>query len=624
MLEKIREGSQGVAAKIILGAVILSFALTGVYSYLGSSGEMLAAEVNGEEISRYDLDQAFQNEQARMRAQLGEMFDSLAADPTYMAGLRQSVLDRLIAERLIDQKVEALGLRVSDGQIQQAIVAMPEFQVDGQFDNDRYQAVLRQNNLTGVQLRDMMRRDMSRQQLVVGLLGSEFVTDAEAQALTALQQQTRDLRYLLISQADYNDGIEVSEQEISDFYQANQARFATPEEVAIEYVELKVSDLAKNVTVTDEEAKAFYDSQAVAYQQPERRLAAHMLFEGDDAKARADAALARVRAGEAFADVAADASDDTFTAENGGELDWMTPGQMDPAFDAALFGLEEGATSDVIETDYGFQIVNAKQVEAATQRPFADVKDSIIQTLQSDKAQTEFYGLQQKLADVSFQVPDSLTETAEAVNGEVKSTELFSRSNAPVPMDNPRALAAAFSDAVLLDGMNSEVVQIDNGHILVLRVSQHQAAGTESLDEVKDRINAQLVTEKASEKAMTEAADIEAAWKAGSAPADVVAINGVGRFGQPDLDPTLVQSVFTMSKPDNGAVFSHFRLPNGDIAVVALDKVTDGAVEPEMVGALKGRMAQQMGEADYRALIDSLRAAAEIRYLDNAEAQQIQ
>ncbi|MBY5979898.1 SurA N-terminal domain-containing protein [Ferrimonas balearica] len=624
MLEKIREGSQGVAAKIILGAVILSFALTGVYSYLGTNSEMLAAEVNGEEITRYDLDQAFQNEQARMRAQLGEMFDSLSADPTYMAGLRQSVLDRLIAERLIDQKVADLGLRVSDDQIQQAIVAMPEFQVDGKFDNARYQAVLRQNNLSGVQLRDMLRRDMSRQQLVVGLLGSEFVTDAEAQALTALQQQTRDLRYLLVSQADYNAGIEVSDSEISDFYQANQARFATPEEVSVEYVELAVSDLAGDVSVTDEEAKAFYDSQANAYQQPERRLAAHMLFEGDDAQARAEAALARVRAGEAFAAVAAEASDDTFTAENGGELDWMTPGQMDPAFDAALFALQEGETSDVIKTEYGYQIVNAKKIEAATQRPFDEVKASIIATLQADKAQTEFYGLQQKLADVSFQVPDSLVETAEAVGGEVKTTEMFSRNNAPAPMDNPRALAAAFSDSVLLDGMNSEVVQIDNGHILVLRVKAHQAAGTETLEQVKERIRAQLVTEKASDKAMTEAAAIESAWQAGTEPTDVIAVAGVGRFGQPDLDPTLVQSVFTMAKPVDGSVFSHFRLPSGDIAIVALDKVTDGSAEAELVGALKGRLAQQMGEADYRSLIDSLRADAEILYLDRAEANPVQ
>lgn len=624
MLEKIREGSQGVAAKIILGAVILSFALTGVYSYLGGNSEMLAAEVNGEEITRYDLDQAFQNEQARMRAQLGEMFDSLAADPTYMAGLRQSVLDRLIAERLIDQKVLAMGLRVSDAQIQQAIVSMPEFQVDGKFDNDRYQAVLRQNNLSGVQLRDMLRRDMSRQQLMVGLLGSEFITDAEAQALSALQQQTRDLRYLLVSQADYSNGVAVSEQEIADFYEANKARFATPEEVAVEYVELAVSDLAKDVEVSDEEAKAFYDAQTAAYQQPERRLAAHMLFEGDDAKARADAALARVRAGEAFAAVAADASDDTFTAENGGELDWMTPGQMDPAFDNALFALEQGGTSEVIKTEYGFQIVHAKQIEAATQRPFEEVKASIIETLKADKAQSEFYGLQQQLADVSFQVPDNLTETAQAVGGEVKRTGLFSRSNAPAPLDNPRALAAAFSDSVLLDGMNSEVVQIDNGHILVLRVSEHQAAGTESLDEVRERISEKLATDKASEKAMSEAAAIEAAWKAGTEPEGVIAVNGVGRFGQPDIDPTLVQSVFTMSKPQGAAEFGHFRLPSGDIAVVALDKVSDGAAPAELVGALKGRLAQQMGEADYRALIDSLRAEAEIRYLDRAEAQEIQ
>ncbi|MBY5993784.1 SurA N-terminal domain-containing protein [Ferrimonas balearica] len=623
MLEKIREGSQGVAAKIILGAVILSFALTGVYSYLGSNAEMLAAEVNGEEISRYDLDQAFQNEQGRMRAQLGEMFDTLAADPGYMAGLRQSVLDRLIAERLIDQKVQALGLRVSDAQIQQAIVAMEEFQVDGRFDNDRYQAVLRQNNLSGVQLRDMMRRDMSRQQLMLGLLGSEFVTPAEVASLTALQQQTRDIDYVVLSQADFNAGIEVGDEAVAQYYQDNLARFATAEQVALEYVELAVADLAKDVTVTDEEAQAFYQSQAHAYQQPERRLAAHMLFEGDDAQARAEAALARVRGGEAFAAVAADSSDDSFTAENGGELDWMTPGQMDEAFDQALFALEAGGTSEVIKTDYGYQIVHAKAVEAATQRPFEEVKASILQTLQNDKAQSEFYSLQQQLADVSFEVPDSLVETAQAVGGEVKSTALFNRMNAPAPLDNPRALAAAFSDTVLLDGMNSEVVQIDNGHILVLRVKEHQAAGTEPLENVAPMIRDQLVVEQASEKAQAQAEAVEAAWQAGTAPEGVIAVAELGRFGQPELDPTLVQEVFKMPKPTEGAaVYGHYRLPSGDIAVVALNRVSEGAAEAGQNEALKGRLAQQMSEADYRALVDSLRAEAEIRYLDNQPVTQ--
>ncbi len=614
MLEKIREGSQGPIAKIILGAVILSFALTGVYSYLGSNAEQLAAEVNGEEISRYDLDQAFQNEQQRMRAQLGEMFDSLAADANYMAGLRQSVLDRLIAERLLDQKVAKMGLRVSDAQIQQAIVQMPEFQVDGKFDNERYLAVLRQSGLNGTRLAALLRQDLTRQQLMNGLLGSEFTTEHEVTSLAQLLQQTRDLRYVTIRAEDFRDQVSVDAAEVEAYYNDNPMEFVQPEQIRAAYVELNVADMAGQFDVSDEEAEQYYQAQSVHYTQPERRLAAHMLFEGDDAKARAEAALARVRAGEDFAEVAKAESDDSFTAENGGELDWMSPGTMDAQFDAALFGLAEGAVSDVIETDFGFQLVQAKAIAEKAVRPFAEVKAEIIETLKTDKAQREFYALQQSLADVSFEVPDSLTEAAKAVNAEVKTTGLFARNTAPAPLNDPRVLAAAFSDSVLLDGMNSDLIEVDNGHVLVLRVEEHIEQGTLPLAQVQAGIEQRLLTEKASALAAERAEQVLADWQQGEEPQGVIQLTEVPRMGTADLDPALVQRLFKMVPSDEGARFESTPLTNGDIAVVALDGVTLPS-EIDNAAQLQAQLAQQLSEAGYQALLESLRAEASILYL---------
>ncbi|GAA5190988.1 SurA N-terminal domain-containing protein [Ferrimonas gelatinilytica] len=614
MLEKIREGSQGPIAKIILGAVILSFALTGVYSYLGSNAEQLAAEVNGEEISRYDLDQAFQQEQQRMRAQLGEMFDSLAADANYMSGLRQSVLDRLIAERLLDQKVAEMGLRVSDAQVQQAIVQMPEFQVDGRFDNDRYQAVLRQSGLNGPRLAALLRQDLSRQQLMNGLLGSEFTTAPEVTSLAQLLQQTRDFRYVTVGAEAFRDQVSVDAAEVEAYYNDNPMEFVQPEQIRASYVELSVTDMAGQFDVTDEEAQQYYDAQSVHYTQPERRLAAHMLFEGDDAKARAEAALARVRAGEAFADVAKEASDDSFTAENGGELDWMSPGTMDPQFDTALFGLAQGEVSDVIETDFGFQLVQAKAIAEKTVRPFAEVKAEIVETLKTDKAQREFYALQQTLADVSFEVPDSLVEAAKAVNAEVKETALFSRNTAPTPFDDPRVQSAAFSDSVLLDGMNSDLVEVDNGHVLVLRVEEHIEQGTLPLDQVRGDIEQRLLNEKASALAEEQAEQVLTQWQQGSEPEAVIELDAVPRMGTAELDPALVQHIFKMVPADTGARFETTPLTNGDIAVVALDQVNLPS-EVDNAAQLQSQLTQQLSEAGYQALLESLRAEASILYL---------
>ncbi|QIZ77162.1 SurA N-terminal domain-containing protein [Ferrimonas lipolytica] len=620
MLEKIREGSQGVGAKIILSLVILSFALTGVYSYLGTNTGQVAAIVNGEEISRYDLDKAFQNEQNRMRSQMGEMFDTLMGDPTYMANMRQGVLDRMVSERLLDQKVAAMGLRVSDSQIQQAIVAMPEFQVDGKFNNEHYQTVLRQNNLTGSQIRDMMRTDMARQQLLMGLLGTEFATEAEAEALANLQQQTRDMRYVTVAADEYRDGINIGEAEAQAYYDNNPSQFVQLERVQLEYIELDVAELSKQIEIDEQDARDYYASQSNIYSMPERRLAAHMLFEGDDAKARAEAALARVRAGESFADVAVAESDDSFTAENGGELDWMTPGTMDEQFDNALFALEQGGVSEVLETDFGFQIVNAKQIEAGTLRPFEEVQAEINAALSADKAQQEFYDLQQQLADVSFEIPDSLLETAEAIGAEIQTSPMFDRNTAPAKLNNPKLLAAAFSDSVVLDKMNSDVIELGTNHMIVVRAKDYQKAGTLPFADVSEQISAQLLQQQASDLAQQQADQLLSDWKAGTAPADSTSVKAVNRMGNGILDSTMVMELFKMAKPTDGETIASIKLPTGDIAVMALDAVNAPA-ELKDLEMLRGRLGQQLGQSSYQALIASLRAEADVVFPQVVEQQ---
>ena len=193
MLEKIREGSQGVIAKSILGLVILTFALAGVGSYLSTPAELNVAEVNGETISRADFDQAFQNERARLQQQFGEMYATLSADTAYMTNFRNEVLERLISEKLEQQLAKKLGLRVSDDQVRDAIRGMTEFQIDGSFNNDRYLALLRQAGFQPDQFRELIRTQMTRNQLLRGVVGSEFATAAEMQMLMKLQQQQRDM-----------------------------------------------------------------------------------------------------------------------------------------------------------------------------------------------------------------------------------------------------------------------------------------------------------------------------------------------------------------------------------------------------------------------------------------------
>lgn len=447
MLEKIREGSQGVIAKGILVLVILSFAFTGVSSYLGSSSEPSAATVNGEEISKSALEQAYQSERARLEQQLGDMYDTLASNESYLASVKQNVLERLIADKLVDQAAADLGLTVSDQQIKTAIMNEPAFQTDGKFDNDRYLALIRQLGYQANSFRDMMRGDMTRRQLVVTVVGSEFVLPGEAEYLAKIQGQTRDIRYHVVDAEPMLATVSVSDEEANTYYQQNQSLFVRPETISLDYIELSANQLASAIQVSDEEAKTYYDENKAQYLQPEKRLAAHILVSlGDDedaAKAKAEAIMTKLKAGEDFEALAKSDSDDSFSGEQGGKLDWFEQGVMEAPFDQALFALEKGQYSDIVKTSFGYHIIKLLDLQAASTSPFEAVKDKIVAQIQQDKAVNEFYTLQQRLSDVSYEVPDTLAEAAKEVGVAVKTSPVFTRDNAPEPLNSADVLKAA-------------------------------------------------------------------------------------------------------------------------------------------------------------------------------------
>ncbi|MDD8059160.1 MULTISPECIES: peptidylprolyl isomerase [Shewanella] len=621
MLEKIREGSQGVVAKTILVLVILSFAFAGVSSYLGSNTGVPAAIVNGEEISASELENAFQNERSRIEQQLGDMFNTLAADDNYMNGIKQGVLDRLVADKLIDQAAAKLGLRVSDDQIKKAIIEEPAFQTDGKFDNERYLAVLRQLGYQTTSFRNMMRVDMTRRQLLNALVGSEFVLDGEAKQLAQVQGQTRDIRYLVVDSTPYLSSVSVSDEEAKTYYDANLAQFMSPEQVSVEYVELNAADMAKNSQTTDEEVQAYYDEHKSQYQTPEKRLAAHIFVAATDDdsadKAKADAIVAKLNQGEDYAEVAKTDSDDQLSAEQGGQLDWFEQGVMDPAFDEALFALQQDQVSPVVKTEFGYHIIKLLDVQASQATAFDDVKAKIVAQLQEKQALDVFYGLQSKLADTSYEIPDTLIDTAQAVGAKVQTTALFSRDNVPAKFNNPEFIKAAFSDQVLASGMNSDVIELAPNHVVVIRVKQHNMAGTQPFTDVKTAIVDRLKQDKANETARENAAEFMAQLKAGNETltgATLTSLPGLGRFNQ-DIDQAITNKAFKIAAPaENSVSIDTAALATG-YAVIVVDKVNEAqGINDNLINTLKQRLSPQNSEADYRAVIATLKADADIEY----------
>lgn len=633
MLDKLREGAQGTVAKVILGLIILSFALAGVGSYLNGPARTAPATVNGTEISQQALENAYRNERARMESQMGEAFSQLAANPDYMKQFRRSVLDRLIDQALVDSKAHELGLRISDEQIKQAIVAMPEFAKEGKFDNDLYLQLIRRANMTPEMFRDSLRQDMVRQQLVGALLGTEFALKSEAEQLDKLYNQTRDLRLVRLAADNYLGEVKVTDEEVAQFYKSNSNRFMSDEKVKVDYLLLDAASLSKDIKVTEQEAKDYYDQHQDLFQRAERRRVAHILIPlGKDEQAaeqKAAGLLTELKGGADFAALAKANSSDTFSAKQGGELDWFEKGVMDPAFEQAAFALgKEGDLSAVVKSPFGFHIIKLLGVQAAQTKPFDDVMSDTITRLQADKAKEQFFNLQQKMADTSFENPDSLDMTADALGLKVQSVDYFTQADAPAPLNDGKALNAAFSEQLREENTNSDVIELADGKALVLHVTGHQPKAAKPLAEVKEQVVAAITHDKASEIARGKAQGLLEQIKAGEdISAQLTALGlksethkGVARFTQ-DLDQNLLADAFRLPHPIDGKPSVDLVTEaNGDRVIVALDQVNVPAEASQMLTMLQGQLGQGKAQASYKSLVEGLRKSAKIEYFTDVES----
>ncbi|MCC5879479.1 MAG: SurA N-terminal domain-containing protein [Idiomarina sp.] len=615
MLDRIREGSKGPVAKIILFLIIITFALTGVSGYLGGGSEDSVAEVNGEKISRIDFDRAYQNERARMEEQLGDFFETLVGDESYMRDFRSGVLERLIEERLATQFAREQGFRPGPNTIRDNIRQMSEFQVAGQFSNDRYNALLMNAGFTPEQFRDYMANELGRSAMLTGLMTSEFMLPHEGELYQQLQNQRRSGEYLRIPVESYTDSVTVSEAEIEAFYYDNEERFETDERIRIEYVVLDFNDILDTVEVSESQARTYYDENPANFRSPERREIAHILIEGNDAEAREriEALLARIEAGEDFAAVAASDSDDTFSGEDGGNLGRLERGMIDPDVEDAGFALdEEGAVSGVVESEFGFHIVQLTRLQRSEVDDFAEVRDDIVENLRRQRAEEEYFAIQQDLSRISFEMPETLEPAAEQTGLELQVSDWMGRRGNE-QFDDPRILREVFSSDVARDNLNSELIELDE-RSYVVRAAEYEAASVRPLDEVRGDIEQALLLRKAREEAQMFAEQLLENYRAGELPAGVSmeTFDSITRFNE-DVPGEVINQLFRLPAPVDGGVSADITdLRDGDIAIVAVTGIAEGEVNADELAQLAQQFEARYVDAAYQAFMDALKEDASI------------
>lgn len=568
MLQRIREGSQGWAAKVVVGAIIVTFALFGAESLVSyfSAGSNDAATVNGESISRQAVE-----------TQVQRGIRSGQVPPEQERQFRGQVLDQLIRQRTLDQYADEGGLHISDSQLDQLIVSLPEFQdQDGRFSDELFTNRLAQAGYTPASFRRELRADTLRRQVQQGLAASAFLLPSEKARLASLQQQQRTFRYAQLSPADLDQPVAPSDADLQQYYDQHQEDFRRPEQVKVNYLVLNQEDVAKDVEVTDEQLRQVYEQAKAAAP----REVSHILVTfGDDrteqeARDRIAEVQQQLEQGTDFTALAREYSDDSSSAGDGGDLGAIQRGFFGDSFDDAAFSLDPGQVSQVVQTQYGLHLIKVRGIDIPS---FEEDRETLARQVKREQSESLFNERVQQLTDDAYQA-DDLESVADEMGLTVQTSDWFSRdAGGEGVLSNPDAAAAAFSSDVLEDGYNSDVIETDDQQRVVLRVVDHREASTLPLDEVRDQILTAVKAEQTRQQLQTQADETLAALHNGDdVPGlDWQQVDGVTRDAD-GVPAPILQEAFRLSRPQADAVaWGQAESQNG-VAIVGVESVTAG------------------------------------------------
>lgn len=568
MLQRIREGSQGWAAKVVVGAIIVTFALFGAESLVSyfSAGSNDAATVNGESISRQAVE-----------TQVQRGIRSGQVPPEQERQFRGQVLDQLIRQRTLEQYADEGGLHISDSQLDQLIVSLPEFQgQDGRFSEELFTNRLAQAGYTPASFRRELRADTLRRQVQQGLAASAFLLPSEKARLASLQQQQRTFRYAQLSPADLDQPVAPSDADLQQYYDQHQEDFRRPEQVKVNYLVLNQEDVAKDVEVTDEQLRQVYEQAKAAAP----REVSHILVTfGDDrteqeARDRIAEVQQQLEQGTDFTALAREYSDDSSSAGDGGDLGAIQRGFFGDSFDDAAFSLDPGQVSQIVQTQYGLHLIKVTGVDIPS---FEEDRETLAQQVRLEQSESLFNERVQKLTDDAYQA-DDLESVADEMGLTVQTSDWFSRdAGGEDVLSNPDAAAAAFSSDVLEDGYNSDVIETDDQQRVVLRVVDHREASTLPLDEVRDQVLAAVKIEQTRQQLQARAEEVLVALRNGD---DVPGLDwqqadSVTRDAD-SVPAPILQEAFRLSRPQAGAVTWGQTEGQSGVAIVGVEAVTAG------------------------------------------------
>lgn len=624
MLQTIRDRFSGWIAIFVIGF----FGLVLVVSFGNMSTDVasanVAATVNGAEIPMLRFRQVYQGQlMQQQEAFQGKMPEFLQQQ------LQENVLEGLIRNRVLAQYVNEQGYRAGDERVAAYIRSRPAFQIDGQFSQQGYVALLSSEGISPEQFEADQRTVLEIGDLQGGIVSSDFFTPAEYRRFIELDRERREAVFASFDPVALLAGIEVGDAELQAFYEANPLRFQEEENVDLEYVEVRLADIAGAVDVDEASLQAYYDANLGRFQTAEQRRSRHILIainderDGAAAEQLAQELAGRLAAGEDFAKLAAEYSDDPGSAGDGGSLGWSERGVFVPEFEAALFALDEGQISEPVQTQFGVHLIQLEEVRSGAQQPYEDVRETLLVELQQIEAEDGYYELAERLDDLALENPGSLEAAAQGTGLPLQRAEGITRAGGAPFGFNQDLVDAAFGEAVLTDGENSPLVELEAGRAVVVRVAEYHAPELRPLHAVRGEIEQELRLQVASTQAREAGAALRERVEAGESLESVAKELGAELLSPGPLQrnsdavaPDVLAEVFRTVSPAAGEpAFGGVASGDGGYTVFRIDEFLPGRPEdlPRTErDQAKQALAQQTGNAALGALVLDLRAKAKV------------
>lgn len=600
MIEKMHEKSQGPVFKIIFALISISFVLGGIGTGL-MSHDTSAVKINGTEISQQAFNNAKNHEQNRRFTQEGQAFSDKLDDPAYVQQFNQDVFTSLINDELLRQYAKELHLDITSEQVKSQIVNTPTFHQNGKFDNALYQQTLRNNGLSPDHYAAIVKEGMLMSQLQEGIIGTDFSVPAQQELLAKLLLQKRQVRFANYPVSTEAEKINITDAEAQAFYEANKNRFTTPEKMKVEYVLFSLADMEKNITVTDEQISTYYETNKANYATVGETQLAHIQVATEN---EANTIIDTLSKGGDFAQLAKEKSQDLGSAAQGGDLGWAKAGTFPKAFEDAANNLQAGQTSQVVKIDNAFHIIKVLDRKVGNTLPLEQVKEQIKNIIRTELAQQEYSRIAREMAKKAYEETKSLNEIAQMGGVSIQTTDEFSLPQLPEVLSDEKITKVLFGGDLRKNGLVSEAIELGNNtqqRTMFLRVSQYQPESLQTFDTAKEEVILATKTAKAIEslkvkleneiQTLNAGGNISATFKE---PVEMI-------FAQAQIEqPQIAQTIFAMPKPTDKPSYQIAQEQNGDMLIIALDKITEGdSKQFENVSA-------QFAAADQAILFDTL------------------